>query len=226
MAIRLLGRSSVSSIVEVTLMAGQRSMTDVEMRAFEKQRKEARRALVALVLLVGGLSSMAIFLAASSRGGRSDERSIAKAMVDVPPAPPSKATPASEPTESRAALFTNATSAEPRPGSSASSSPGLPATAEDIRRTLRAQKQSSVVECIERAGRRSAKKSPKITVKLDLKPPDKVARLDVVATPKSPALVKCVKAKLRDLSVPKVASGFTVSVAFKAESAKGRRLSR
>jgi hypothetical protein len=191
-------------------------LTDVEMEMMARQKKENRRAIIALIGLVGGLSGLAVFLASMSRAGHEEDRAVsersshkdAPATKDVKPAV----------ADSTPANHTVAPVPAPPP-------PAPPASADDVRRLVREQKQSSVMACIAQAGKKVAQKE-KVTVKMDLKTPDRIAKLEVTATPKSPKIVSCVKSELKGFAVPKLASSMTVSVPFKLETAHGRRAVR
>lgn len=209
-------------------MGETRRLTDVEMRAFLRQRTETRRAVLALFGLVGGLSALAVALVTFSRNSRADLEEAAS----VAPTAASRAA-AAEARQDVAAMVS-------RPDSSLRSAPGLlgePATSaafaapapapfagsDEIRRAVRDQKQAGVQACLKRATKRSSRKAARVTVKVDVQAPAKVAKIDVSATPRSTSLVKCVKAELKDLVVPKVASHLTVTVPFQFERARGRR---
>ncbi len=192
-----------------------RRMTDIEMEMFARQRRENRKAILALIGLVGGLSGLAILLASLSKSGRDDDRvtSIASTSHSEASSKPAAAPPAPAP--------------EPAPAPAVVPAPRAPAaaSADDVRRLVKEQKQTSVIACIEHAGRKVAHKA-KVTVKLDLKTPDRLAKIEVIASPKSPKLVSCVKSEMKGLAVPRLASNMTVTVPFKVESARGRRPAR
>jgi delta 1-pyrroline-5-carboxylate dehydrogenase len=184
-------------------------MTDVELEMFTRQRRENRRAIIALIGLVGGLSGLAVLLASMSRSGHDEDRPSARSSE-------------------HSSVSTTATSKPAAPAAVAptpTSPPPAAASVDDVRRALKEQKESSVIACIEHAGKRTAQKE-KVTVKLDLKAPDRIAKVEVTATPKSSKIVSCVKSEMKGLVFPRLASNMTVSVPFKLATAHGRRPSR
>jgi len=185
-------------------------LTDVEMEMFARQKRENRRAIITLIALVGGLSGLAIALASMSRSSRdedhattSDKKTTGHASLEAPTTSAAAASPST-----------------PAPEAATERAQGP--SADDLRRMVREQKQSSVMACIEHAGKRASRKA-KVTVKLDLTAPDHISKLEVTTTPKNTRIANCVKGELKGLVLPRLASNMTVSVPFNVGTAHGRR---
>ncbi len=183
-------------------MGEPRRMTDMEMQAYFRQRAEARKALLVLFGVVGGLAGLAVFLVLSSRSPReADEAPAAKA--EAAKAAPTAPAAAPAPTPAPEPAF---------------------ASKDQVQRAVRDQKADKVAACMAKNGRRA--KKAQVTVKLDVAAPDKLAKVDVVSTPKLPALVRCVRAEFKDVTLPRVAANMSVAVPFRHDGARGRRPGR